>query len=140
MSLSDELAAVGTRLAAREAEAAARLSQVRSRAESLHARVRDGLDAFHRAVRDAGAPHLEVQLSEPRTDDKHLHSVQFDIARGRHRVIVTVKSKGTVTLVGPFKDGKEEGPCKRIPMDDDAAIDAGLAAVLASFLESAFTP
>lgn len=140
MSLPDELAQVGTRLAARESEVAARLDEVRSRAKAIHSRVHEGLESFHRAACTAGAPHLEVDLSDPHIDDKHLHSVQFDVARGRHRVIVTVKSKGTVTLVGPFKAGKEEGPCKRIPIDDDAAIDEGLSVVLTAFLESAFTP
>ena len=140
MSLSDELAQVGTRLAARESEIASRLGETRARANQIHGKVSVGLEGFHRAARDAGAPHLEVVLSDPRTDDKHLHSVQFDVTRGRHQVIVTVKSKGAITLVGPFKQGKDEGPCKRIDLDDDAGIDAGLAAVLAEFLENAFTP
>ena len=83
---------------------------------------------------------LAVQVSDPRVDDKHLHAVQFDITRGRHQVIVTAKCKGVVTLVGPFKQGDEEGPCRRIDLEDDAAIEAGLEVVLLAFLEAAFAP
>lgn len=140
MALADELSEIGRRLASREAEEAAKLQHVRTRAGEIHARVKVGIDAFQKAAGEAGAAHLEVELSDPRIDDKHLHSVQFDVVRGRHRVIVTVKSKGAVTLVGPFKDGKEEGPCKRHDIDDDAGIDAGLSKVLADFLEAGFAP
>ena len=55
-------------------------------------------------------------------------------------MIVTVKSKGEVTLVGPFKAGKQEGPCRSIALDDDPAIDESLSLVLGEFLELAFAP
>ena len=140
MALADQLEQMGKRLAERETAHAAKLEQVRQRAVELHERVRVGLEGFHRGSREAGAPHLSVELSPPRIDDKHIHSFQFDLARGRHRVLVTVKSKGKVTLVGPFRTGKQEGPCNSFALDDDAAIDAGLAEVLAEFLEVAFEP
>ena len=140
MALAEQLEQMGKRLAERETTHAAKLAQIHQRAVELHERVRVGLEGFHRGSREAGAPHLAVELSAPRIDDKHLHSVQFDLARGRHRVIVTLKSKGEVTLVGPFKAGKQEGPCNSIALDDDPAIDAGLAEVLAEFLEVAFAP
>ncbi len=140
MALAEQLEQMGKRLAERETPHASKLAQTHQRAVELHERVRVGLEAFHRGSREAGAPHLLVELSSPRIDDKHLHSVQFDIARGCHRVIVTVKSKGEVTLVGPFKSGQQEGPCNSIALDDDPAIDAGLAEVLAEFLEVAFVP
>ena len=66
--------------------------------------------------------------------------MQFDLARGRHRVIVTVKIVGEVTIVGPFKAGKPEGPCKSIALADDEAIDTALSLVLSDFLEAAFAP
>ncbi|MBW2291881.1 MAG: hypothetical protein JRG89_10620 [Deltaproteobacteria bacterium] len=140
MALAEQLEQMGKQLAERETTHAAKLAQIHQRAVELHERVRVGLEGFHRGSREAGAPHLAVELSAPRIDDKHLHSVQFDLARGRHRVIVTLKSKGEVTLVGPFKAGKQEGPCNSIALDDDPAIDAGLAEVLAEFLEVAFAP
>jgi hypothetical protein len=47
-----------------------------------------------------------------RTDDKHLRSVEFELSRGRYRAIVTAKSRGDVTFVGPFRTGKTEGPAR----------------------------
>jgi hypothetical protein len=140
VALSEQLEQLGKRLAERESSHASELEHMKQRAIELHERVRAGLEGFHRGSRDAGAAHLSVELSAPRIDDKHLHSVQFDLARGRHRLIVTVKSKGEVTLVGPFKAGKQEGPCNSIALDDDPAIDAGLASALAKFLEAGFAP
>ena len=140
MALIDELEEIGRRLGARETAQGEQRERVQKRATELFERVQRGLDGFHRGMSDAGASHLAVDLSKPRIDDKHLHSMQFDLARGRHRLIVTVKSKGEVTLVGPFKAGKQEGPCKSIPLDDDQAIDAGLSLVLSEFLEQAFSP
>ncbi len=140
MALADQLEEIGRRLGARESAQAEQLEHARKRAGELHMRVRDGLEGFYRGCRDAGATHLEVDLSQPRIDDKHLHSVQFDLARGRHRMIVTVKSKGEVTLVGPFDAGKPEGPCKSFALEDDPAIDEALGVVLGEFLELAFVP
>lgn len=140
MSLDEELEEIGRRFGAREVAQRALLEHIRARSGALHARVKSGLEGFHRGGREAGAVHLEVELSEPRIDDKHLHSVQFDLARGRHRLIVTAKAKGEVTLVGPFKTGKQEGPCKSIALDDDRAIDEALSHALCEFLEAAFAP
>jgi hypothetical protein len=81
-----------------------------------------------------------VELSEPRPDDKHLRSVQFDLRRGRHQAIVTVKSRGEVTLVGPFHAGKSEGPCKTFPFDAEVEIEKALGDFLERFLEEAATP
>ncbi len=139
MALAAQLEKLGKSLGEREGVHAQRLEHVRERASELYERVRLGLEGFHRGSREAGAPHLVVELSAPRIDDKRIRSVQFDLSRGCHRMIVTAKSKGEVTLVGPFKVGKQEGPCKRIPLDDDAAIDAALGEVLAEFLDTAFT-
>ncbi|MCP4035396.1 MAG: hypothetical protein GY733_00540 [bacterium] len=138
MSLAAKMEQIGARLAEREAGVADQMERVWKRAREIRMRVDAGLEGFRRGAGDLA--QLAVTLSEPRLDEKRLHAVQFDVARGRHRVIVTVKSKGVVTLVGPFKDGSQEGPCKRIDLDDDAAIDAGLEEVLAAFLEDAFAP
>jgi hypothetical protein len=139
MDLKDRLSALGQQLAEREAAHAETLSAARKRAEQLHARVEEALAAFHsNALPDA--PWLELALGAPKTDDKHLHSFEFDVRRGRHRVLVTVKSRGEVTLVGPFHVGKTEGPCETFPINDDAAIEAALGELLAQFIEQATTP
>ena len=140
MSLADQLETLGRALGERELAHAAAIEHATQRSKEIHAKVQAGLDGFHSGCREGGAPQLLVDLSTSRTDDKHLHSVQFDLSRGRFRMIVTVKSKGEVTLVGPFKAGKQEGPCRSIPLDDDVAIDLGLSEVLAGFLADAFAP
>jgi hypothetical protein len=134
------LRALGRELAERELAHAEGLRRAREAAERLHATVADALGAFHEAVRAAGAPQLEVDLGPPRTDDKHLRAVQFDLRRGRHAAIVTVKSRGEVTLVGPFRQGKDEGGCKTFPIDAEGEIESALGELLARFLAEAATP
>ena len=75
-----------------------------------------------------------------RADDKHLRAVQFDLTRGRYRAIVTARSRGEVTLVGPFHAGKTEGPCLTFPLDAGDDLRAALASFLERFLEEAATP
>ena len=139
-ALRERLRDLGRELATREAAEPARLEQARATSRALHGVVAHGLAAFHEAARAGGAPQLEVQLEAPRTDDKHLRAVQFAIRRGRHAAIVTVKSRGEVTLVGPFRQGKDEGPCKTFPIDATSEIDAALGDFLAAFLREAAAP
>ncbi len=138
--LRARLAEAGRRLAEREAGEAAGLAAARRAAERLHALVNEGLAGYDRAVKEAGAEQLAVTVSEPRADEKHLRSVQFDVRRGRHTAIVTVKSRGEVTLVGPFRAGKTEGPCLSFPFGAEAELEPALADFLESFLEQAATP
>lgn len=138
--LQSRLKQVGLRLGAREADHREGLGEARKRAEKLHAQVCEALEFFHTGAREVGAPHLHIETSEPRLDDKHVRSVEFEIARGRHRAIVTVKSRGEVTLVGPFKAGKVEGPCQTFPFDEEAEIEGALGDFLERFLEEAATP
>ena len=102
--------------------------------------MREALDRFHRAAAGAGAPHLRVELSETRINDKHVRAVEFELSRGRYRAIVTAKSRGDVTLVGPFRTGKVEGPCASFAFDAGDELDAALGDFLARFLEEAATP
>jgi len=138
--LADRLARVGREIGGRESAHASGLAQADQVARTLHASVATALDSFHSAASETGAPHLRVELAAPRPDDKHLRSVQFELSRGRHRAIVTVKSKGEVTLVGPFRTGKPEGPCKSFPVAADTEIESALGGFLEEFLEEAATP
>lgn len=139
VKLDTRLAELGERYTEREVKHREALAKARECAEDLHRQVADGLASFHGALGEA-APHLRVSLSEPRVDDKHIHSVQFDLARGRYRAIVTVKSRGEITLVGPFRDGKTEGPCRTFPMPAAEALDEALQDFLVAFIEEAATP
>jgi hypothetical protein len=139
-ALRERMAALGRELAEREREHAAGLARAHAAAERLHGVVAEALAAFGEAARSAGAPQLEVALGAPRADDKHLRAVQFDLRRGRHAALVTVKSRGEVTLVGPFRQGKDEGPCKSFPIDAEREIETALGEFLTGFLVEAATP
>ena len=139
MKLNDRIEALGRNVAKRELSHSAAIALARTKAEELHRVVESAIGRFNEAVAEQ-APYLEVDLSATRVDDKHLHSVEFDLERGRHRAVVTVKSKGEVTLVGPFRSGKEEGPCRSFPVDANEEIEAALGDFLERFLEEAVTP
>ncbi len=139
-ALRARLAGAGKRLAEREAQEADAIADARRHAERLRELVAEGLAGYDEAVRSGGAPQLAVTLSEPRVDDKHLRSVQFDLRRGRHTAIVTVKSRGEATLVGPFRAGKTEGPCLSFPGGAEAELEKALADFLERFLEEAAAP
>lgn len=139
-SLRSRLADAGRRLGSREAEHGTALSEARLRAAKLHSAVADAVAGFNDGARAAGAPHLVLEVGEPRVDDKHLRAVEFELRRGRHRAIVTVKSRGEVTLVGPFKAGKQEGPCQTFPWGSDADLQRALGDFLERFAEEAATP
>jgi len=138
--LEARLAEVGRRLGEREAEHSRALASARSRAEELRAEVARALEAFHASAEGAGAPQLRVALGEVRLDDKHTRSLQFDLARGRCAGIVTVKSRGEVTLVGPFQRGKAEGPCLSFPFEAEAELRKALGDFLERFLEEGAHP
>jgi len=139
-SLRERLARLGRELGEREAAHAAALDEARRHAAALREDVADALEGFREAAASAGAPHLAVQLGALRVDDKHVRAVEFDLLRGRHRAIVTVKSRGEVTLVGPFHAGKDEGPCKTFPFAAEVEIQKALGDFLERFLAEAATP
>jgi hypothetical protein len=140
VDLPARLEAVGRSLGEREAAHRQGLDRAHAEAAKLRAEVAQALDRFHAAAAAAGAPHLRIELSEPRVDDKHLRAVEFDLSRGRHRALVVAKAKGEVTLVGPFRAGKTEGPCLSFPFHAEAELRNALAEFLERFAEEAATP
>lgn len=138
--LGERLAAAGRSIGEREAAHAEALAAARRKAESLRCGIEQALDHFHEGLAETGADHLRIELGELRLDDKHVRAIEFDLLRGRHRAIVTVKSRGDVTLVGPFRVGKTEGPCRTFPIDADREIEAALVDFLLGFLEEAAAP
>lgn len=139
-SLGSRLAALGRSLGEREADHRGELDAARSCAESLRADIALALSKFHAAAAEAGAPHLQVELSDVRLDDKHLRAVEFDLVRGCHKAVIVAKCRGELTLVGPFRKGKAEGPCHSFPIDARQEIQHALASFLERFLEEAATP
>ena len=140
MDLGTRLEELGRVLGEREATHAAALDRARKQADVLHDELDSALSRFHSAAARAGSPHLEILLGEPQIDDKHIRAVEFDLRRGRYRAIVTVKSRGVVTLVGPFRTGKTERPCRSFPADSESEIELALGDFLERFLEVATTP
>jgi hypothetical protein len=138
--LAARLAELGRALGEREAGHGEDLALARRCAAELRAQIAEALAGFHAAAAEAGAPHLRVSLGEIRLDDKHLRAVEFDLSRGRHKAIVVAKSRGELTLVGPFKTGKTEGPCLSFPFDARDEIQRALGTFLERFLEEAATP
>jgi hypothetical protein len=138
--LATRLREIGRRVGAREAEHGEALRSAQETARGLRAEVARGIEAFHAAAAAAGAPHLRIDLGDVRLDEKHARAVQFDLRRGRHVAIVTVKSRGEVTLVGPFRTGKTEGPCLSFPVDAETELRAALGDFLERFLDEAATP
>jgi hypothetical protein len=138
--LASRLAEIGRNLGRREAEHGEALERARRCAEGLRGEIAAALEGFHEAAASAGSPHLRVTLGDIRLDDKHLRAVEFDLSRGRHKAIVVAKSRGELTLVGPFKVGKAEGPCLSFPFDARDEIQRALGTFLERFLEEAATP
>jgi len=138
--LAARLENLGSALGAREAAHSRDLAEARRHVELLRAWVEEALERFHAAATRAGAPYLQIDLSEVRTDDKHLRAVEFNLTRGRHKAVITAKSRGEVALVGPFSTGKTEGPCKSFSFDATDEISAALGDFLEAFLDRAATP
>jgi hypothetical protein len=139
-ALADRLEQIGRTLGSRESGHLADLREARKRVGDIRHQVQGALKRFHVAASEAGAPHLRIEVSEIRVDEKHLRAVEFDVTRGRHKAIVVAKSRGEITLVGPFRTGKPEGPCKSVAFGEEAELDAALGDFLTSFLEEAATP
>jgi len=138
--LGDRLESLGRSLGEREAAHSEALQRARDCAAELREHVAAALGRFHAASEKAGAPHLRVEVGELRVDDKHLRAIEFELRRGRHRAIVTAKSRGEVTLVGPFRAGKAEGPCKSFPFEAQEELHRALGDFLERFVEEAATP
>lgn len=139
MGLDERLSAVARQLVERESQHSAELDRAWDCAKKLHQRLTTALEGFHAQVMTE-APQLELTLGEPKVDEKHLHAVQFQLERGRHRAIVTVKSRGEVTLVGPFRSGGTEGPCRSFPVSAETDIEGALENFMLAFIEEAATP
>ena len=138
--LRARLEEIGRKVGAQEGAHQAALGDARRRAESLQHEITDALAGFHAAAAASGAPHLQIDVSPIRLDDKHVRAVEFELRRGRHVAIVTVKSRGDVTLVGPFRAGKTEGPCLTFPFSAERELADALGGFLERFLDAAVTP
>ena len=118
--------------------------EARRRAQNLlirlHARARTALDRFGRAVREAGAPHLDLVVLEPvEPDDKSVRAFQFSIHRGAFTALVVSRDKGEVMLVGPFKRGHAGEPCHALSLDrGEGAIEEAIDDLMMALIEQSY--
>lgn len=138
--LREKLAALGSELGAREADHAQSLEQARQTVQDLHEAVVDAVEGFHDSASAAGAPHLRIEVTEPALDQKHVRAMEFEVRRGRTVGILTVKARGELTLVGPFRRGKTEGPCRSIALGEDGELATALVDFLGRVVEEASAP
>ena len=74
------------------------------------------VERFRREARARGVPHLaHIEVGPVEPDEKHVDALQVMIRQGRWHVVCVAKSRGAVTLVGPYQRGKKEGPCATLP-------------------------
>ena len=138
--LRSRLELAARRLGARESGHGETRAAAQRHAEGLRSAVAFALEGFNKTAAEAGAPQLRIEVSPLRVDDKHIRSVEFELRRGRHVAIVTVKSRGETTLVGPFRAGKVEGPCASFAFGAHDELGAALGDFLERFVEEAATP
>lgn len=139
MSLDERIKGIAEDVVERERRHADAMRSAAGELEGLRATVASAMDTFNATVASE-VPHLRIDVSPVRLDEKHLHAHEFEIARGRHRALVIAKSKAEFTLVGPFKTGKNEGPCRTFPFSERADLEDALDDFLTRFLEDATAP
>jgi hypothetical protein len=101
-------------LAAREPDLARRLARTREAASALRESAAQAVEAFRSRATELGAAHLgHITVSPLEPDEKHVDAIQFRISRGRLELlcVAIARGEGKVRVVGPFKRGKQEGPC-----------------------------
>lgn len=137
----------GRTLGEREAGQALLLEDARRLAGEFRDWVERGVASFQQGLRESGATHLcdesLFRISPLEIDAKHIRAVGFSLQRGRYKICIVVKTKGSVTLVGPFQLGKKEGPCRKFPVPTEERalheFEAALADLLTAFFEAALT-
>jgi hypothetical protein len=118
--LADELAGSDPGLTAR-------LRDVRDAARELRESAFEAIEAFRERAAEIGAPYLgNLEVSPVEPDEKHVDCVRFRVARGRTELlcIAIAQGPGKVRLVGPFKRGKQEGPCEDAPLRGPEVVKA----------------
>lgn len=124
-------------LSHRDRDLSAPLQDATAAAVELRAHAQACIDAFTAGARAEGAEHLtDVAVGAVGTDAKHVDCASFTVARGRWESVCVAKPapKAKVTLVGPYKQGTPEKPCRDVPLRGDET-RAGLEDLLLALLE-----
>jgi hypothetical protein len=130
----EELAA---ELCARDRDLAVALRHAREHLGALREQARTQVAAFVAAVHREGSHHLaDLAVGPLEPDEKHVDCLQFKVRRGRWEIVAVAKPKGTVTLVGPYRLGKPERPCRDHTLPSEEA-QGGLAELLLALIREA---
>jgi hypothetical protein len=124
-------------LADRDRDVSTSLGSVRPALEALRSCALDAIQAFVRSAREHGGAHLtDVGVGPVEPDEKHVDCLQFQVMRGRWKLTCVGKTRGVVTVVGPFRHGEPEKPCAEFPLPS-AEAEAGLEDRLLALLREA---
>ena len=131
------LVELAERLMQRDRDLAAPLEAVWEAARELREEAHAAVEAFRGVLLARGAGHLaRIEVGPVEPDEKHVDCVQFRIARGRWQALYVGKAAGKATLVGPFKLGHSEQPCRDFPLRGPE-VERGLEDLLLTLIEKA---
>ena len=139
----DRIGDLARTLARREKGRVPGRAAARSLAERLQSLARDAVGRFAVVAAGEGAPHLDlVTVSDVEPDDKSIRAFQVRLTRGRHEAVIVSKDRGEVMLVGPYRKGDTQGPCRPRSEDSDGpdpeALRAAVEDLVADLIEQAF--
>ncbi|MFQ5701124.1 MAG: hypothetical protein ACE5HU_04705 [Acidobacteriota bacterium] len=117
---TDRIESLARDLAARDRDRITARRRAADRAQALHDVTVTAIGRFAEAVRRGGAGHLDLLRVDPvEPDDKSVRAFQFAVRRGRFQALVICKDRDEVMLVGPFKRGRTEEPCRTLHLAGD---------------------
>ncbi|MEE8558248.1 MAG: hypothetical protein V3T14_10225 [Myxococcota bacterium] len=109
----DRFVRLAEEFAARDRDLVPRIATLWDACERLRSVAAAAVEAFAETARSRGTPHLADLVVDPvEPDEKHVDCLQVRVRRGRWEGLLLAKSKGKVTLVGPFRRGDPEKPCR----------------------------
>jgi len=131
--------ALAQTLAERDRSLASAILAVEPALEVLRERAARAVAVFVNVALEHRVPHLtHLSVGPVEPDEKHIDCLQFKVRRGRWEIVCVGKPRGVVTLVGPYRSGKQEGPCSEHPLhgnEVEAALDDRLVELIQSASE-----
>lgn len=141
---TDRIESLARELAARETRRITARRAAEERIHHLHDAAVAAVSSFDRIVGEEGASHLGLLRVGPvKPDDRSVRAFQFTIRRGRHRTIVITKDREDMVLVGPFKVGHLEAPCRTLHhqgnQDPSEQMESALEQLLVDLITESFS-
>jgi hypothetical protein len=132
-----DLRELARELASRDSGIGDSLATAHAAAVRLRERALAAVEAFRDEAASRDATHLaRVEVTGVEPDAKHVDAWQLHVRRGRWEIACIAKARGDITLVGPYKRGKPENPCREVPLDGPE-LERGFDALLLAMLREA---